>query len=78
MQETLANGWTFDHLAYVIEQQVAFKEDYYGYAGALEGWQKLCLVSDKEVIPGLYLPWIPKNLWARRITNKTAEERLLS
>lgn len=78
MQDTLANGWTFDHLAYVIEQQVAFKEDYYGYAGALEGWQKLCLVADNEVIPGLYLPWIPKNLWATQITNKTAEESLLS
>jgi glycosyltransferase involved in cell wall biosynthesis len=66
MHETRANGWIFDHLAYVSENQVAFKQDYYGYQGAVEGWKKLRQSPEDEIIPGLYLPWIPTNVWAKR------------
>jgi hypothetical protein len=43
---------------------VEFKQDYYGYQGAVEGWKKLCKSPEDEIIPGLYLPWIPTNVWA--------------
>jgi hypothetical protein len=39
--ETVAEGLVFEHYAYATEEQVAFKERYYGYAGAVEQWNKL-------------------------------------
>lgn len=37
------DGWIgpFQHYAYATEKQVAFKEQYYGYAGAVEQWKAL-------------------------------------
>lgn len=40
-QETEAMGLVFDHYAYVHESQIAFKEEYYGYSGAVEQWKRL-------------------------------------
>jgi len=34
-------GLTFDHFAYVTEQQIAMKQDYYGYAGLVDSWRRL-------------------------------------
>jgi hypothetical protein len=39
--ETEAAGLVFQHFAYVTEAQLRFKEDYYGYAGAVEQWRSL-------------------------------------
>ncbi|MBY0329826.1 MAG: glycosyltransferase family 4 protein [Acetobacteraceae bacterium] len=39
--ETEAFGAVFQHFAYVTEAQLAFKEDYYGYAGARAQWRTL-------------------------------------
>jgi hypothetical protein len=39
--ETEAHGLVFEHYAYVTEEQLAFKEAYYGYAKARRQWQKL-------------------------------------
>ncbi|WP_198375816.1 glycosyltransferase family 4 protein [Neoroseomonas rubea] len=43
--ETEALGAVFQHFAYVTEAQLAFKESYYGYAGALEKWRGLQAVQ---------------------------------
>ncbi len=40
-RETEAAGLVFQHFAYVTESQIAFKEHYYGYTGAVEAWRRL-------------------------------------
>jgi hypothetical protein len=50
--ETMASNLIFNHLAYVNEAQVAFKERYYKWPGLVEGWRRLqsaelpCLLRD--------------------------------
>jgi hypothetical protein len=34
-------GLTFDHFAYATKEQAQFKEDFYGYKGLVEGWERL-------------------------------------
>ncbi len=63
-EETVGRGWVFDHLAYVVESQVRFKEAYYGYEGAVDGWHKLCEETAEMVEVAEYLPWIPRGVWA--------------
>ncbi len=65
-EQTHKNGWRFDHFAYVLDSQVSFKESYYGYPGALDGWRRMCESRMPEVRPGAFLPWIPAALWATR------------
>ncbi len=38
--ETVANGLVFDHMSYVTEASVQYKEARYGYAGATAQWRK--------------------------------------
>lgn len=40
-EATRALGLVFNHEAYVYEDQVAFKEKYYLYPGAVAGWKRL-------------------------------------
>lgn len=57
--ETENIGAVFDHFAYAREEQVQFKEQYYGYAGAVEGWKRLR--ASQEIQPELlskYFPWV--------------------
>lgn len=56
--ETISKGMFFNHFSYTFERQVAFKEEYYGYAGAVESWKRLqknqiwpCRLKD-------FLPWV--------------------
>jgi hypothetical protein len=37
---TKAHGLVFDHMSYVTEASVAFKEQFYGYSGAVEQWKR--------------------------------------
>ena len=56
--EMEARGLVFDHCAYALESQVAFKEIYYGYSGAVREWR--ALQADAE-IPGFladHLSWV--------------------
>jgi glycosyltransferase involved in cell wall biosynthesis len=60
--ETEAAGAVFQHFAYATEEQVRFKETYYGYRGALARWQELTKAVDSSRGPlrlGDYLPWVP-------------------
>lgn len=65
--ETTKLGLVFNHYAWALENQVKFKEVYYKYAGAVEGWKKLqankqwpCKLKD-------FLPWVDENATADKI-----------
>ena len=65
-------GAVFRHEAYVLESQVAFKEEYYGYWGAVENWKKL-QIKASETAPVLlshYFPWVLDSTSAQRISSK--------
>jgi hypothetical protein len=51
-------GLVFDHRSYVRREQVELKEDYYGYRGAVAGWQRLRESNQPVVFLRDYLPWV--------------------
>ncbi len=57
---TQASGLVFTHYAYATESQVAFKERYYGYAGAVAGWKGLCAREGPSVNISDHLPWVAR------------------
>lgn len=56
--ETESRGLVFQHFAYATGAQAAFKEHYYGYAGALEAWQRLQDTQQTPVLLRDYFPWV--------------------
>jgi len=54
---TAAAGCVFDHYAYADEAAVAFKEHYYGYAGAVQAWRQLNAQKGPQDI-SRFLPWV--------------------
>lgn len=59
--ETECMGLVFDHYAYATETQVAFKEKYYGYSGALSHWWRL---QKNTLWPARlrdFFPWVTTN-----------------
>ena len=80
--ETEAAGAVFQHFAYATEDQVRFKESYYGYGGAVEGWRELRKAVRAGRGPlrlGDYLPWVSDDTLvdaaARRPIPLVARER---
>lgn len=56
--ETSSLGLVFTHYAYTFPHQVALKEHFYGYAGALAQWTKLSKLSfEGPMDVGLFLDW---------------------
>lgn len=57
--ETKAHGLVFDHMAYALEKQVAFKETYYGYTDAVKHWRRLQANTEWPVRNlSDFLPWV--------------------
>jgi glycosyltransferase involved in cell wall biosynthesis len=59
--ETENAGAVFQHFAYVTEEQLRFKETYYGYGGAVERWRELrhgLRTARGPIRLGDYLPWV--------------------
>lgn len=54
---TACAGLVFDHMSYATQEQVAFKEIYYNYPGAVVGWQKLQAMRGPVDLRGV-LPWV--------------------
>jgi hypothetical protein len=55
---TKTQGWIFNHYSYLYEKQLKFKEDYYGYTGAVEQWKSL---QNNTVFPAnlnRFLNWV--------------------
>lgn len=55
---TEAEGLVFQHLAYVLEAQVRFKEVYYGYAGAVERWRAMQAATTFPLRLRDHFPWV--------------------
>jgi hypothetical protein len=71
--ETEANGLVFKHLAYVIPEQLSFKEHYYGYANALRLWRRLQEESKFPVHLRDYLEWVKDDTLVDRASAKGLE-----
>ena len=56
--ETEKNGLLFQHFAYVIPEQLDFKESYYGYKNALQEWKKLQEQTEFPILLRDYLSWV--------------------
>lgn len=57
-EETRKQGLVFDHFAYALEKQVAYKEGYYGYKDAVKHWKRLQEAAVWPVRLKDYLPWV--------------------
>jgi len=68
---TEKKGWTFNHYAYVLEEQVRFKENFYGYTDALEHWKKLQLNTQFPCYAREFIPWITDNTVVSIETNES-------
>ena len=57
-EETEKQGLIFQHFAYVMPNQLQFKERYYGYKNAIFHWQALQSQKQFPVKLGEYFPWV--------------------
>lgn len=57
-EETAAGGLVFQHFAYATREQVAFKEVYYGYEGAVRRWEALQTVGGGSLPLRDFFPWV--------------------
>jgi glycosyltransferase involved in cell wall biosynthesis/predicted O-methyltransferase YrrM len=57
-EQTEAAGLVFQHYAYATREQVQFKEDYYGYRGAVARWEALQGAGEFPVMLRDYFPWV--------------------
>jgi len=57
---TKAAGFIFDHYAYAFENQVAYKEQFYGYRNAVEHWRRLQANKMWPTELSQFLPWADK------------------
>jgi len=64
---TVQHGLVFDHYAYATEQQVKFKEKYYGYKHAVPAWRALCECSKPSVDVSKWLPWVKERAIGRLV-----------
>jgi hypothetical protein len=55
---TADKGWIFDHYAYALETQLEFKENFYGYTGAVEQWKKLQSQTNFPIQLNQFFPWV--------------------
>lgn len=55
---TASMGLTFDHYAYATEKQARFKQEYYGYNGAVDAWRKLQANQKWPAKLRDFFPWV--------------------
>jgi hypothetical protein len=58
---TKQKGWTFEHYAYVLEDQIKFKENFYGYTNAFQQWKALQLCNNFPCNLKDYFSWVNDN-----------------
>lgn len=66
-EQTDQIGLKFIHFAYATRKSVEFKESYYGYAGAVEGWERLQANTVWPVKLKEFLPWVDDKVLADKI-----------
>ena len=59
---TAASGLVFQHYAYGTAEQARFKEEFYGYRGLVDGWNRLQQTKG-EVRLGAYFPFLKDQPW---------------
>lgn len=57
-EETESQGLVFQHFAYVLPEQLQFKEQYYGYTNAGLQWQALQQQTQFPVFLSQYFAWV--------------------
>lgn len=60
-------GLVFDHFSYATEAQVAYKEKFYGYSGAVDGWKRLQLNQRWPAKVKDFLPWSAESTYANKV-----------
>jgi hypothetical protein len=66
---TKQKEWIFDHYAYVLEDQIKFKENFYGYKNAFLEWKKLQLNNNFPCYLKHYFSWVGDNAVVDIINN---------
>jgi hypothetical protein len=73
-EETEKAGLVFQHFSYVLEKDVRFKQEYYGYKNAVKEWKKLQedFKNNPEGVYKLseYLSWIKDDAKASKFKGK--------
>jgi len=72
--ETEAAGLVFQHYAYATREQVRFKEDYYGYRGAVARWAALQAAEEFPVMLRDYFPWVRDETQVDRAESYVAQK----
>ena len=57
-EDTEEQGLVFQHFAYVTKEQLKFKEQYYGYTGAVSQWTALQSENKFPVLLREYFAWV--------------------
>ncbi|MFP4297763.1 MAG: FkbM family methyltransferase [Spirulinaceae cyanobacterium] len=65
--ETEEAGLVFQHFAYLLPEQLQFKEQYYGYQNALNYWQNLQAEQYFPVMLREYFPWVGDDTMVDRV-----------
>ncbi|MEC4805504.1 MAG: FkbM family methyltransferase [Jaaginema sp. PMC 1079.18] len=65
--ETETAGLVFQHFAYLLPEQLQFKEQYYGYRNALNFWQSLQAEQYFPVMLREYFPWVGDDTMVDRV-----------
>lgn len=66
-ETTLTHGLIFDHYAYVLDSQVAFKEKYYGYENMMLQWKILQITKKWPVKLKSFLRWADDDASAKNL-----------
>lgn len=64
---TRGHGLVFDHFSYALEKQVAYKEQFYGYAGAVDGWKRLQANTIWPTPLKPFMNWVDERAIANKI-----------
>lgn len=56
--ETEQLGLVFQHFGYTTQEQLRFKEQYYGYQNAMSSWEALQVQTKFPVLLREYFPWV--------------------
>ena len=64
---TYKKNWTFNHFAYALESQLQFKENFYGYTGAVNQWKRLQNHEEFPANLNKFLPWVDNKVQVIRL-----------
>lgn len=66
-EDTRGDGLVFDHYAYTFYEQVAYKEQFYGYTHAMQRWCRLQANTQWPCKLKEFLPWVDDRVLATQL-----------